>query len=272
MTQVTDYVVANDNGANIRTDINAVLQAIVTLNAGNSAPSTLYPRMLWVDETNGLVKIRNAANNAWLTLPLDPDVSKQIVGDATVDGKLTANDIIESSSGGFKFPDATVQLTKAVNGVMQWDAKAITSTVTRTSTSYGNFVSADAFTLTDAANSVLIIANLTMAVEGNDNAAFFRLNRGGAVILQGAAAGSRERVAGPSVNHYDEDVSYDLLMQQVSMVYIDTPGSTGPHYYKVTARCLDGTQSIYLNRTVDDTDDASHPRSASSIVCIELSA
>ena len=39
MSQVTDYTIANDTGANVRSDINAVLGAIQTLNSGSSAVS-----------------------------------------------------------------------------------------------------------------------------------------------------------------------------------------------------------------------------------------
>ena len=39
MSQVTDYTIANDTGANVRSDINAVLGAIQTLNSGSSDPS-----------------------------------------------------------------------------------------------------------------------------------------------------------------------------------------------------------------------------------------
>ena len=38
MSQVTDYTIANDTGANVRSDINAVLGAIQTLNSGSSDP------------------------------------------------------------------------------------------------------------------------------------------------------------------------------------------------------------------------------------------
>lgn len=63
-----DYVIDNNNGATVRSDINALAAAAVSLNSGSSAPSTTYAYMLWADTTAGLLKQRNAANSAWQTL------------------------------------------------------------------------------------------------------------------------------------------------------------------------------------------------------------
>lgn len=63
-----DYVIDNQSGASFRSDLNNALSAIVTLNSGATAPSTTYAFMLWADTANDLLKIRNAANNAWISL------------------------------------------------------------------------------------------------------------------------------------------------------------------------------------------------------------
>ncbi len=63
-----DYVIDNSTGANVRADINLVLQAILTNNSSSSAPSTTAAYMWWADTTNGVLKIRNSANNAWVEL------------------------------------------------------------------------------------------------------------------------------------------------------------------------------------------------------------
>ena len=63
-----DYVIDNSTGANVRADINSALQAIVTNNSGSSAPSATFPFMLFADSSAGTMKIRNAANNAFIEL------------------------------------------------------------------------------------------------------------------------------------------------------------------------------------------------------------
>ena len=63
-----DYVIANQSGAAFRADLNNALAAIVSQNSGNDEPSTTYAYMLWAEGDSGLLKIRNAANSAWVTI------------------------------------------------------------------------------------------------------------------------------------------------------------------------------------------------------------
>ena len=63
-----DYVIDNSTGANVRADLNLVFQAILTNNSSSSAPSTTAAYMWWADTSNGILKIRNSANNAWVEL------------------------------------------------------------------------------------------------------------------------------------------------------------------------------------------------------------
>jgi len=63
-----DYVIDNSTGANVRADINNVLQAILTNNSSSSAPSTTAAYMWWADTTSGTLKIRNSSDNAWVEL------------------------------------------------------------------------------------------------------------------------------------------------------------------------------------------------------------
>ncbi len=63
-----DYVIDNSTGANVRADINSVLQAILTNNSSSSAPSTTAAYMWWADTTTGILKIRNSANDGWVEL------------------------------------------------------------------------------------------------------------------------------------------------------------------------------------------------------------
>lgn len=63
-----DYVIANDTAANVRSDINSALAAIVSNNSGSSAPSTTYANQWWYDTTNDILKIRSEANDAWISV------------------------------------------------------------------------------------------------------------------------------------------------------------------------------------------------------------
>ena len=68
MSPQADYVVSNGTGAAVRSDINGQLAAIVSNNSGATAPSTTYAYMLWADTSTNLLKLRNGANSAWITV------------------------------------------------------------------------------------------------------------------------------------------------------------------------------------------------------------
>ena len=63
-----DYVIANGTGSAVRSDLNNALAAIVSNNSASSEPSTKYAFQFWADTNTGLLKQRNAANNAWIEI------------------------------------------------------------------------------------------------------------------------------------------------------------------------------------------------------------
>jgi hypothetical protein len=81
-----DYVIANGTGAAVRSDLNNALAAIVSQNSGATEPSPTYAYQFWADTSAGVLKIRNAANNAWITL-------------RELDGTLTMEDGTVSAPG-----------------------------------------------------------------------------------------------------------------------------------------------------------------------------
>ena len=106
MAQVADYVIANANGATVRADINAVFLAVSSTNSGTSEPSTMYAFMLWVDTTTNLIKLRNAANGAWITLGLSITASNTVdINGGAIDG--TAIGASSASTGAFTTLAAT---------------------------------------------------------------------------------------------------------------------------------------------------------------------
>ena len=64
MAQVTDYDVANASGANVRTDLNLILDAIKTCNSGTqNTLGTTSPCQLFADTTNSKLKIRSTSGD-----------------------------------------------------------------------------------------------------------------------------------------------------------------------------------------------------------------
>ena len=88
-----DYVIDNSTGANVRADINSVLQAILTNNSNSSTPSSTAAYMFWADTTSGILKIRNSANNAWIELfQLDGTITFED-GSSTTPGLAARTDL-----------------------------------------------------------------------------------------------------------------------------------------------------------------------------------
>lgn len=63
-----DYVIDNQEAPNFRSDLNNLLQAIVSQNASSIEPAVKYANMIWYDTTNNQLKKRNEANSAWIVL------------------------------------------------------------------------------------------------------------------------------------------------------------------------------------------------------------
>ena len=63
-----DYNIANDDAADVRTDLNNVFSAIATMNSGDSAPSTTFANMLWYKTDTNILYMRNEANTGWIEL------------------------------------------------------------------------------------------------------------------------------------------------------------------------------------------------------------
>ncbi len=106
-----DMVIADGSGAAVRADLNAALLALTSLQAGAVDPITAvgvtYAYQLWVDSSGGspLLKIRNGANNAWITLG---DVSLANLGNITAAaGGIFAAAISFSNTDDIKLPIGT---------------------------------------------------------------------------------------------------------------------------------------------------------------------
>jgi hypothetical protein len=105
-----DYIIANQSGAAFRADLNNGLAAIVSQNSGATEPATMYAYQWWADTTAGLLKLRNAANNAWITvgtlatanLGLATTASPTFSGTATFGG-----DVLLTGTGVLDLPVGT---------------------------------------------------------------------------------------------------------------------------------------------------------------------
>jgi hypothetical protein len=77
-----DMILDNAIGLPTREDINAALAALVSVNAGPTAPLVTYAGQLWLDTSvapNGLLKQRDLANANWIPPVVPPSLAAGIV-------------------------------------------------------------------------------------------------------------------------------------------------------------------------------------------------
>lgn len=99
-----DYIISNGTGAAVRGDLNDALAAIVSNNSSATAPATTYAYQWWPDTTTGLLKIRNAANNGWVTVGT---LASTNLGLASLAGATFTGDVILGTTSALTLPDGT---------------------------------------------------------------------------------------------------------------------------------------------------------------------
>ena len=115
-----DYVIANGTGAAVRSDLNGALGAIATNNSGSTEPTTTYAYQFWSDTTTGLLKIRNAANSAWVTVGT---LASTNLGLASLAGATFTGDVILGTTTALELPDGTTGQRPGtpVNGMIRYN-------------------------------------------------------------------------------------------------------------------------------------------------------
>ena len=88
-----DFIIDNGTGAAVRADLNNVLQAIASNNSKSGALTTNYAFQWHVDTSDGNLKIRNAANNGYVTVGLVASTNLGLMPQAggTFTGKIIHN-------------------------------------------------------------------------------------------------------------------------------------------------------------------------------------
>ena len=135
-----DLDIANQSFPATRTDLNNALQALGSLQAGATAPSTTYAHQLWLDTTSSYLKLRNSANDAWISVFYVDDTNDQINLEAlihTLDGTVSApsfsfeNDL---DTGIYRKAANTLTVTAGGTDSTSFTASALTTTTANVTT------------------------------------------------------------------------------------------------------------------------------------------
>ena len=78
-----DMDVVNQGSASFRSDMNLALVALVTNNSGATEPATMFANMWWFDTSTNILKLRSAANDAWISI-MTIDQSSNLIASKTV--------------------------------------------------------------------------------------------------------------------------------------------------------------------------------------------
>jgi len=121
-----------------------------------------------------------------------------------------------------------------------------------------------AVTPSDSSNKVLVNVTVCTAVPSNPTFIYLYVN-GVASPFVGDAAGSRKSVSVSGIWWNDDTlISYGFS-------FLHSPASTSTQTYSIRIGHASGiTRTIYVNRSVNDTDSAQFSRNASSITVMEI--
>jgi hypothetical protein len=178
-------------------------------------------------------------------------------------GSVTLQEPVTASALTLNLPavNGTVVTNATPGTVLQVGSTTKTDTFSTTSTSFAD-ITGFSVTLTPTSSSskflVQVVANV--ANSGAD-AVMIQLVRGSTAICIGDAAGSRIRASA-------SNMFTSSSMSSTCVNFLDSPATASAVTYKVQMRLNSGTG--YLNRTGADTDNAAHPRTASTITVMEI--
>jgi hypothetical protein len=121
-------------------------------------------------------------------------------------------------------------------------------------------------TPSSTASKMWITVNIHVAVNGalSDGAPFY-IVRNGTNLVSGSGTLSRVGAAmGPGINNLARE------QNTFSMNYLDSPSSTSSLTYGVQTRSITSGQSVFINRSATDTDNATFLRTISTITVMEV--
>ena len=102
-----DYNLANATGAAFRSDLNNALAAVASNNSDSSDPSTTFAFQWYVDTGDSTLKIRNAANNAYINVSAVGGIGTANLGLAPTASPTFTGDVVISSTSALQIPVGT---------------------------------------------------------------------------------------------------------------------------------------------------------------------
>ena len=147
--------------------------------------------------------------------------------------------------------------------VLQVVSTTKTDTFSSSSTSFVD-ITGLAVTITPSATSSKILLVGSVATGAQAGIAL-RITGGNAAAYVGDTAGSRIRAF---ASQWEGTVSSGIAM---AITYLDSPSTTSATTYTVQGISMNSANTFYVNRSHNDTDNATYARTASTITAMEIS-
>jgi hypothetical protein len=173
-------------------------------------------------------------------------------------GAFTAGDVLTA---------ANMNGLRGAFRILQVVSTTKTDTFSTSSTSYTD-VTGLSVSITPLATSskIYVTGYISTAYDNTATTAFFRLMRDSTAICVGDAAGSRDQ----GTANLNQGLS---AVHSHPFVFLDSPNTTSATTYKAQVRVNVGQAvTMYVNRSVTDTDAGNGSRVASTITVMEVSA
>ena len=119
-----DYNLANQSGQAFRNDLNNALAAVASNNSNATDPATTFAYQWYVDTGDDTLKIRNAANNAYINVSTVGGIGTANLGLAPTASPTFTGDVTISSTTALRLPVGTTtqRSGSAANGDIRYNS------------------------------------------------------------------------------------------------------------------------------------------------------
>jgi hypothetical protein len=228
-----------------------------------------------------LAVIGNATSGSEIRLPEDTDNGSNYVAIKAPDTLAsnltltlpsadgTSGQVLQTNGSG------VLSFASSGGGILQLKSANEPAKLTTTSSSYTAITNLSVtLTPSSASNKVLILINVNASgINGGNAGGGFAIYRAGSILANanGNAGGSRTRGFAQSISGYSPSSSQEWVIQQGSLIFLDSPATTSSTTYQVYWRAESSNGSI-LNAGYEDSDSTDRRRHASNITIMEIAS
>jgi hypothetical protein len=246
------------------------------VTVGTAAPDSPSDGDLWWDSDDGELYLyyNDDTSSQWVAAA-GPSVTVAATAPTGYEGQLWLDSTDGSMYTYYTDPGgANAQWIGAVSrsgGILQVVSTTKTDTFSA-SVAPGGLVSVSGFSASITPRSTSSKILVFVAIDGNASTAdghmAFRLMRGGSPVGVGDTAGSRTSLTASQTPAYASD---NTALANAMKQFLDTPATTSTTTYSVEIHnSTSGSQTLYVNRSGADIDDAPRARTISTITLMEV--